>query len=100
VAVDILTNDDIRHSGLEEQFSTTKRGLLVLIACRLQQFLHNLPPDHSVDKQTLSELAESFSFSDIRKRTLQSRFYSVLCDTIGDHDTMLNCGGSSWPSDI
>jgi hypothetical protein len=71
VAVDILThNDDIRHSGLEGQSSTMARGLLVLIACKLQQFLQNHPPDHTVDTDVLLDLADSFYFSEIRKRTL------------------------------
>ncbi len=40
VAVDILTHhDDVRYSGLEDQSSTTARGLLVIIACSLQQIL-------------------------------------------------------------
>ena len=42
-------------------------------------------------------LADSFSFSEIRKRTLQSRFCSVLCDTTSDQDTLLNCGGLVLP---
>jgi hypothetical protein len=70
------------------------RGLLlVLTACKLQQFLQNPPPDHTVDMDALSDLAGSFSFGEIRKRTLQYRFCSVLCDTISDQDTLVNCGG-------
>jgi hypothetical protein len=66
VAVDILTHHDgIRHSGLEGQSSTTARGLLVLIACGLQQFLHNPRPDHAVDMAALSDLADNFFFSEI-----------------------------------
>jgi hypothetical protein len=45
----------------------------------------------------LADLAESFSFYEIRKRTLQSRFCSVLCDTTGDQDTLLNSGGLVIP---
>ena len=93
VAVNILTHHDgIRHSGLEGRSSTTARGLCVLIACTLQQFLQNPPPDHTVDTEALSNFVDSFSFSEVRKRTLQSRFCSVLCDTTSDQDTLLNCG--------
>ena len=85
VAVDILTNyDGIRHSGFEGQFSSTERGLLVLIAYGLQHFLQASPPGHTGDLDALADLAYSFSFDDVRKRTLQSRFYSFLCDTASD----------------
>ena len=66
VAVDVLTHHDgIRHSGPEGQFSTTARGLLVLIACRLQQLLQNPPPDHAVHMEAMSDLVDTFSFSEI-----------------------------------
>ncbi len=40
VAVYIITrHDGIRHSGFEGHTSTAARGLLVLIACKLQEFL-------------------------------------------------------------
>ena len=45
----------------------------------------------------LSDLANKFSFIEIRKRTFQSRFCSVLCDTTSDQDTLLNCGGLVLP---
>ena len=83
--MDILANHDgIRHSGLEGQSYPTAMGLLVLIASRLQQFLQNTPPDQTVVMGALSDLAYSFSFDEIRKRTFQSRFCSVLCDTTSD----------------
>jgi hypothetical protein len=47
--------------------------------------------------QALSDLADGFSFSEIRKRTLQPRFCAVLCDTTNDQDTLLNCGGIVLP---
>jgi len=98
VAVDILTHTDgIRHSGLEGQSSSTARSLLVLVACRLQQLLRHPPPNPDLDMGTLAELAESFSFSEIRKRTQQSRFCTVLCDTTSDQDTLLNSGGLVIP---
>jgi hypothetical protein len=67
--------------------------MLVLIACRLV----NPPPDHTVDMEALLDLAESLSFSEIRKRTLQSRFCTVLCDTTSDQDALLNWGGLVLP---
>ena len=89
--VDIhIRHDIIRHSGLEGQSSTTARVLLVFIACKLQQFLHNSPPEHAVDMEALSDLADSFSFSETRKRTMQSRVCSVFCDTTSDQVTLMS----------
>ena len=45
----------------------------------------------------LADLVDSFSFSEVRKRTLNSRFCSVLYDTTSDKDTLLNCGGLVLP---
>jgi hypothetical protein len=39
----------------------------------------------------LLDLADGFSFSEIQKRILQSRFCSVLYDTTSDQATLLNC---------
>jgi hypothetical protein len=50
-----------------------------------------------VDLEAPADLAESFSFNEVRKCTLQSRFCSVLCDTTSDQDTLLNCGGVIVP---
>ena len=82
---------------MEGQPSSTARGLLVLVACRLQQLLLQPSPPPDLDMGMLADLAESFSFSEVRKRTLQSRFCSVLCDTTSDQDTLLNCGGLVIP---
>ena len=51
----------------------------------------------TVDMESLSDLADNFSFSEIRKRTLQSRFCSALCDTTNDQDILLNWGGFVLP---
>ena len=51
-----------------------------------------------MDIGALSDFAGSFSFGEVRKRTLQSRFCSGLCDTTSDHDTLLNCGGLALPA--
>ncbi len=66
---------------------------MVLIVCRLQKFLQNPPPYHTADMDAFSDLANSFSFNDIQKRSLQSRFFSVLCDTKSDQYTLLNSWG-------
>ena len=98
VAVDILTHHySVRHSDLEGQSSVTARGLLVIIACTLQQMLQNPPPNHHLDLDSLADIVESFSLSEIRKRILQSRFCSVLYDTTSDQDTLLNKGGLVVP---
>ncbi len=47
--------------------------------------------------EDLEALVDSFSFNEIRKRSLQSRFYSVLCETTSDQDAFLNCGGIVVP---
>ena len=63
----------------------------------LLQFPRYPPLVHTVDMVALADLAESFSFSKICKRTTQSRFCSVLYDTTNDHDTLFNCGGIVLP---
>jgi hypothetical protein len=96
VAIDICTlNDGIRHSGSEGQTMETSRGFLVLAGCALH-FLRKsgtlgLVPDN------VEDLAERISFSEVRKRSLQTRFCSVLCDKVNDKDTLLNCGGLILP---
>jgi hypothetical protein len=96
--MDILTHHDgVRHAGLEGHPSTTARGLLVIIACMLQQLLHNPPPKTDLDMENLATLVDSFSFNEIKKRSLQSCFCSVMCETTGYQDTLLNCGGIVVP---
>jgi hypothetical protein len=98
VAADVLTHHDgVRHSGFQGQSSSTARGLLALIACKLQQLLQDPPPDQEVDNEDLADLVDSFSFSKIRKRSLQSPFCSVLCEPTSNLDTLLNCGGVVLP---
>ena len=96
VAIDILTlNDGIRHSGFEGQSTETSRGFLALVACALRLMRNSGTPCTVPDN--IEDLAESFSFSEVRKRSLQTRFCSVLCDTVRDKDTLLNCGGIILP---
>ncbi len=85
VAVDILTHhDSVRNSGLEGQSSTTARGLLVIIDCRLQRLLQNPPPEADLDMENMATLVDIFSFNEIKKRSLQSRVCYVLCETTSD----------------
>jgi hypothetical protein len=91
VAIDILShNDGIRHSGFEDQTQETFRGLLGLMACAIQY-------DLAVDPGTIENLAESFSFVEIQKNSLQTRLCSVLCDTVIDKDILRNSGGIPLP---
>jgi hypothetical protein len=98
VAVDTLTHHDgVHHSGLEGQSSSTANKLLVLVACALQHRCVAPLPDHTSDRDTLTDLAESFFFSEVRKRSRQARFCSILCDTLSDKDCLLHCGGLILP---
>jgi hypothetical protein len=75
VAIDILTHaDGIRHSGFEGEPEVTARGLLVLVAYVLQYLHKREDEDPTANSSTFEELAESFSLSEIQKRTLQTRF--------------------------
>ncbi len=64
---------------------------------RPQPLLQSPPPDHAVNLEALSDLAKSFCFSEVRKRTIQSRFCSVMFYTTSNQDTILNCGGVVVP---
>ncbi len=71
MAINILTYvDGIRRSGLEGEPEETARGLLVLVACALQYLHKKRTIDPNIDSSTIEELAESFSLSEIQKRTL------------------------------
>ena len=50
-----------------------------------------------MDLSVLEGLAESFSFAEIRKRSIQTRFCAVICETGSDKDTLENCGGIVLP---
>ena len=73
--MDILThNDGTRHSGFESQSVETTKGLLVSAVCALQ-YLHKTGDiDTNTDPSTIEHLADNFSFGEIHKRTLQTKF--------------------------
>ncbi len=68
-------------------------GLLVLAACAFLYMRKKGTIDPNTDSSTIEELSESFLFSEIQKRTVQTRFCSVLCETISDKDVLLSFGG-------
>ena len=97
VVIDILTHaDGIRHSGIEGEPEETAKGLLVLVACDLQ-YLHKGSTYPIAYSSTMEELTKSFSFSEIQKRTVQTRFRSVLYEIVSDKDALLNSGGLMLP---
>ena len=53
--------------------------------------------DTNTDPSTIEELAESFSFGEIQKRTLQNRLCSVLCETVSDTDALFSSRGLILP---
>ena len=98
VAIDILTHiDGIRHSGLEGEPEETARGLLVLVACALHNLHKTGTADPNTDPSTIEEPAENLSFSEIQKRSLHTRLFSVLCEIVTDKDALLNFGGMILP---
>ena len=69
--------------------------MLVLVACALQ-YLHKSGTCAPLDPSTIEEITDTFPFSEIRKRSLHTRFCSALCYTVSDKD-LLNCGGIILP---
>ncbi len=66
------------------------------MVCALK-YLQKSGTSAPLDPSTIEDIADAFSFSEIRKRSLKTRFCSVLCDTISDKDLLLNCGGIILP---
>jgi hypothetical protein len=94
VAIDILAHvDGIRHSGFEGEPEKTAKGLLILVGCALQYKHKKRTTNPNAYSSTIEELTESFSSSEIKKRTLQTSFCSFLCETVRDKDTLLSYGG-------
>ena len=98
MAIDILThNDGIRHFWFEGEPVETARGLLVLVACALQYIRESGAANPNTDPSTIEDLADIFLFSEIHKRTLQTKFCSVFYETVSDKDTLLSSGGLILP---
>ena len=53
--------------------------------------------DPNTNPSAIEDLAESVSFSEIHKKTMQTKFCAVLCETIIGKDTLLNYGGLILP---
>ncbi len=53
--------------------------------------------DSSLDRGTTEDLSDAFSFCEFRKRSLQTRFCTVLCDCVSDNDLLSNYGGIVLP---
>ena len=61
------------------------------------QYLHKSGTSAPLDPSVIEDIADAFSLSEIRKRSLHTRFCSALCDTVSDKDLLLNCGGIILP---
>ncbi len=53
--------------------------------------------DSSIDQDTIAYLDDAFSFIEIRKKSLLTKFCTVLCDCVSDWDLLANCGGIVLP---
>ena len=69
----------------------------MLVACAIQYLHQSGCEDPAVDPTIREGLAESFSFAEIRKKTIQTRFCAVICETGSDRDILENCGGIILP---
>ena len=97
MAIDILAhNDGICHSGLEGEPVEIARCILVLVACTLQYLHKSGANDPNTGPSTIKDMADGFSFNEIKK-TLHTRFCSILCDAVNDKDALLKSGGLILP---
>jgi len=91
VAIDILTHaDGIRHFGFEGEPVETARGLLVLVTYALQYLHKTRATDPDTNPSTIEELADNFSFRQIQKSSMQTRFCSVFCEIVNDKNALLS----------
>ncbi len=68
----------------------TARGLPVVVACALHHLGQSeVEHDPPVDQDIIDDLVESFSFSEVKKRSLAARHYTVLCESVSDKTTLL-----------
>ena len=83
---------------MEGHTTVTARALLVFVACALQRILHgDMADESSIDPIPLEDLVESFSFSEISKRSRAARFCTVLCESNTDKATLRDAGGIVFP---
>jgi len=75
----------------------TAIGLLVLVDCALQYLHKSGNTDPNTYPSTIEDVAESFSFSEIQKKTLRTRFCSVFCEIVSDKDALLSSGSLILP---
>ena len=54
-------------------------GLLILVTCALQYLHKKGTTNPNTDSSTTEESTESFTFNEIQKRTMQTKFCSALC---------------------
>ena len=88
----------IRHSVLEGHTAVAARDLIVIVACALHHMAHTTDEEEStLDPATLDDLVESFSFSETKKKSLATKFCTVLCDAVSDKTTLLEIGGVILP---
>ena len=70
----------------------------MLITCALQRVALKAEEEEvPLDTSVLEDLIESFSFSEISKKSLAARLCTVLCDTNIDKSTLLEIGGIIVP---
>ncbi len=68
------------------------------MACALHYLLLKVEQGESDhDPDLIEELVESFSFSEISKRSLAARFCTVLCESNTDRATLRDVGGIVLP---
>jgi len=99
VSIDVFENHTgIRQAALEGHTAVAARGPLVLVACALHHLAQTYADSGStMDLTVMEDLAESFSFSETKKKSLATKFCTVLCNTVSDKTTLLEIGGIILP---
>ena len=74
------------------------RGLLVVVSCALQHlaFLEEESPS-APNPSVLEDLVESFSFGEVKKRSLAAKFCTVLCEQEGGYLRVRNLERDATP---
>jgi hypothetical protein len=101
VTINVLDHHTgVRHPALEAHTAVAARALLVVTACALQHLAQSEEDLGDLDPGVLEDLVESFSFSEVKKRSLSARHCTVLCDTVSDKTTLLETGGVILPMEL